>query len=59
MFKMFGKKGKARWIKEFEAELMQDIPEEQKNVTTEDRIRGRTPEEVLKGSPTLKFKYWA
>lgn len=51
---MFGKKRKARWIKEFEEEMLSDIPEEQKKVTTEDRIRGRTPEEVLKGSPTRR-----
>ena len=58
MFKMFGKKAKARWIKELEAEMLQDIPEEQKNVTTEDRIRGRTPEEVLKGYPTRRVRLW-
>lgn len=58
MFKMFGKKAKARWIKALEAEMMRGIPEEQKNVTTEDRIRGRTPEEVLKGHTVLKIRVW-
>lgn len=53
---MFGKKRRERWIKEYEAEMMRGMPEEQKNVTTEDRIRGRTPEEVLKGSPYLRIK---
>lgn len=51
---MFGKKRQERWIKEFEAEMMQGIPPEQQNVTTEERIRGRTPDEVLKGSPRRK-----
>ena len=58
MFKMFGKKAKARWIKELEAEMMRGIPAEQQNVTTEDRIRGRTPEEVLKGQTVLKIRVW-
>ena len=51
---MFGKKRRERWIKEYEAEMMRGVPAEQQNVTTEDRLRGRTPEEVLKGSPYRK-----
>ena len=53
---MFGKKRQERWIKEYEAKMMRGVPAEQQNVTTEDLMRGRTPEEVLKGSPYRKAK---
>ena len=53
---MFGKKRRERRIKEYEAEMMRGVPAEQQDVTTEDRMRGRTPEEVLKGSPYRKAR---
>ena len=46
---MFGKKRRERWIKEYEAKMMRGVPAEQQNVTTEDRLRGRTPRRSLEG----------
>lgn len=50
--KIFRRNKKSRWLQAYEDEQMSGVPIEQQMVTDEERIRGRTPEEVLKDSPS-------
>lgn len=50
--KIFRRNKKSRWLLAYEEEQMSGVPIEQQMVTDEERIRGRTPEEVLKDSPS-------
>lgn len=50
--KIFRRNRKSRWLQAYEKEQMSGVPIDQQMVTDEERIRGRTPEEVLKDSPS-------